>query len=99
MAAQGSRLPTKKETAIINDAIEMWRNNFLKGVQAICGINVPEQIMFFSAIHDMNIAAYMLDPEKINAWSGKKHVITNLYGKKSFQHDFMIAAGANYIVK
>jgi hypothetical protein len=99
LAVKGTRIPTKKEQAAINDAIDAWRNNFIKGAHAVCGDNMPEKIFFFSATHDMHIVEHMLTSNKITAWSNKKHEIINLFGKKSFQHDFMIAAGALYVVE
>jgi hypothetical protein len=99
MAARGSRLPTKKEQVAITDAIKVWKNDFLKTVHVTCGDNVPEQICFFTAMHDMKIAEYMLDTKDISGWSGKKHELVNLFGKKTFQHDLIIAAGANYVVE
>lgn len=99
LAARGSRIPTKKEQQIIETEVNAWRDALITGVHAVCGDNVPEHIIFFSAFHEMGIAEYMLNTDKITAWSNKKHQLINMFGKKSFQHDAMIAAGALYIVK
>jgi hypothetical protein len=98
-AARGARIPTKKEQAVIEAEINSWRDAFIEGVHAVCGDNVPEHIVYFSAFHDMKIVEYMLTTDRITAWSNKQHVLVNIFGKKTFQHDFMIAAGALYIVK
>ncbi len=99
MAARAVRIPTKKEQTVIAQAVAAWRNEFVKAVNAVCADHVPEQILFFSSVHDMAIAEYMLQQCALETWSNKKHQIINLFGKKSFQHDFMIAAGALYVVE
>ena len=99
MAAKGSRILGRKEYVALERAVGEWRTAFLKTAHALCGENLPESIAFYAALQDMPIAEFLLKDEKIAVWSGKKHEITNLFGKKSFQHDLMIAAGALYVVE
>lgn len=99
LAAKGYRIPTKKEQVAIKNCVEDWRNNFFSVTHVLCNNNIPEHIYYFAAVHNSSTAQFMLDPQKIAALSGKKHKIERLFGKKTFQHDFIIAAGANYIVE
>lgn len=98
-AVKGNRMPTKKEQSAISDAVNDWRNAFLKAVHMVCGNCVPEKVLFLSSLHDTDIAEYLITDKKLSVWSGKEHEVINLFGKKSFQHDAMIAAGASYVVK
>jgi hypothetical protein len=99
MAAKGYRISTKKEQVVIDKSVENWRGDLIGGISAVCGNNVPENILFFSAQHDSHITEFMIDENKLSAWSNKKHVLTNISIKNTFRQDIMIAAGAQYIVE